>query len=126
MDPTGEVCVADPAMVEKAIKGILVPLYGNKFDLKLFSTAINDLVKAYRGDYPGLLRCDTLYHDLRHALETGLTTARLLDGYAKSLTLGMRENTSMLIMPCWLCCSRYSTISGCSGTNRRRICGGLC
>ena len=88
MDPTGEVCLADPAMVETAIKAILDTCYGKNYDSELLSTAIKDLVRAYRGNYPGLLRCDTLYHDLRHALETGLTTARLIDGHAKSLASG--------------------------------------
>ena len=87
-DPTGDVHLADPAMVEKAIKAILDPIYGKNYDSVLLSIAIEDLVHAYRGDYPGLLRCDTLYHDLRHALETGLTTARLLDGHAKFLAPG--------------------------------------
>lgn len=91
MDPTGEVYLADPVMVENAINAILVPMYGCDFDSALLGTAIDDLVHAYHGDYPGLLRCDTLYHDLRHALETGLTAARLLDGYAKSLAQGHEE-----------------------------------
>jgi hypothetical protein len=43
---------------------------------------VADLARAFRGDYPGLLRCDTHYHDLRHALDTGLAMARLIDGYA--------------------------------------------
>ena len=88
MDPTGEVYLADPGMVEGAIKSILDQVYGESYDSALLASAVEDLVQAYRGDYPGLLRCDTLYHDLRHALETGLTTARLLDGYAKSLPPG--------------------------------------
>lgn len=88
MDPAHEVYLTDPAMVEKAIKEILDPLYRNNYDSALLTHAIEDLVQAYRGEYPGLLRCDTLYHDLRHALETGLTTARLLDGHAKSLSPG--------------------------------------
>jgi len=88
MDPTGEVCLADPVMVEKAIQSILFRMFGENFDAALLANAINDLVLAYRGDFPGLLRCDTLYHDLRHALETGLTTARLLDGHVKSFASG--------------------------------------
>jgi hypothetical protein len=88
MDPTGEVYLADPSMVEQSIRAILDPVYGTHYDAALLSQAIRDLVQAYRGEYPGLLRCDTLYHDLRHALETGLTTARLLDGHAKSLAPG--------------------------------------
>ncbi len=91
MDPTGEVYLADPAMVEKAIKAVLDTCYGKNYDAALLTTAIEDLVQAYRGNYPGLLRCDTLYHDLRHALETGLTAARLIDGHAKSLAPGHEE-----------------------------------
>ncbi|MGE5466510.1 MAG: hypothetical protein ACM3Y9_03710 [Ignavibacteria bacterium] len=84
MDPTGEVNLADPAAVERTIKEILDRSYAGRYDEALLSRAIADAIRAYRGDYPGLLACDTLYHDLRHALETGLTTARLLDGYAKA------------------------------------------
>jgi hypothetical protein len=84
-DPTGEVNLEDPAAVERAIRAILDDHYGDEYDVALLAQAMRDVVAAYRGDYPGLLRCDTLYHDLRHALETGLTTARLLDGHAKSV-----------------------------------------
>ena len=83
-DPTGEVNVEDPAAVEAATGAILSRLYGDAYDAALLGRAIGDLIAAYRGQHAGLLRCDTLYHDLRHALETGLTVARLLDGHARS------------------------------------------
>lgn len=85
LDPTGEVDVEDPVAVEAAIRSILDRLYGADYDAALLAQAMRDLVAAYRGDHPRLLRCDMLYHDLRHAMETGLTAARLLDGHAKSL-----------------------------------------
>lgn len=85
LDPTGEVYLDDPAAVESTIRSILDQIYGSGYCGSLLSGAVRDLVSAYRGDYPGLLNSDTLYHDLRHALEAGLTTARLLDGHAKSL-----------------------------------------
>ena len=75
-----------------AIKSILDRLYGESYDSALLTQGIEVVVEAYRGRYPGLLRCDTLYHDLRHALETGLTMARLLDAHAKSLTSGSVNN----------------------------------
>jgi hypothetical protein len=84
MDPTGEVDLEDTAAVEQAICGILDRNYRGGYDKALLAHAIADLIRAYRGDYPGLLRCDTSYHDLRHALETGLTAARLLDGHARA------------------------------------------
>ena len=79
-DPTGKVNLRDPAEVEAAIKGIFDARYGRHYDAGLLHRAVVDLASAYRGSYPGLMRCDTQYHDLRHALETGLTMARMIDG----------------------------------------------
>lgn len=90
-DPTGEVNLQDPAAVAATIGRILVSLYGSAYDAALLSRAIADLVDAYRGGYPGLLRCDTLYHDLRHALETGLATARLIDGHARAPQTALQD-----------------------------------
>ena len=84
-DPTGQVDLSNPGEIEAAICAILGGLYADSYDAALLTKAIQDLISAYRGNYPGLLASDTLYHDLRHALETGLTAARLLDGYAKSI-----------------------------------------
>jgi len=70
--------------VETAVRGMLDRRYAGKYDLALFHQATADVVRAYRGEYPGLLRCDALYHDLRHSLETALTMTRMLDGYAAS------------------------------------------
>lgn len=91
-DPTGEVDLENPVAVESAVKSILDRLYGESYDSALLSEGVEVLVQVYRGRYPGLLRCDTLYHDLRHALETGLTMARLLDAHAKSRTSDGVEN----------------------------------
>jgi hypothetical protein len=82
-DPTGRVDLESPRAVEAAIRAVLDGMPGRCPDPGLLTRAIDDLVRAFRGDYPGLLRCDTLYHDLRHALETGLTMARLLAGEAR-------------------------------------------
>jgi hypothetical protein len=91
-DPTGEVDLENPAAVETAIRSILDRLYVEHYDSALLKQGIEILVLAYRGRYPGFLRCDTLYHDLRHALETGLTMARLVDAHAKSLPAGSADN----------------------------------
>lgn len=83
-DPTGEVNLEDLNAVETAVCAVLDRRYAGSYDLPLFSSAMADVWSAYRGEYPGLLRSDTLYHDLRHSVETALTMARLLDGYAAS------------------------------------------
>lgn len=82
-DPTGIVDLEDPSEVLGVIRAILDGLPGGCHDPELLTRALDDLTRAYGGNYPGLLRCDTLYHDLRHALETGLTMARLIDGQAR-------------------------------------------
>lgn len=63
------------------MRAILDRRYAGKYDVRLLCVAIADALCAYRGEYGGLLRSDTLYHDLRHALETAITMARLIDGY---------------------------------------------
>ncbi|HEX8988518.1 MAG TPA: HD domain-containing protein [Rhodocyclaceae bacterium] len=83
LDPTGTVNLANPAEIETAIAAIMTANFGTDWNAEFVSGAIRDVIRAYRGNYPGLLQADTLYHDLRHVLETGLTTARLIDGYAK-------------------------------------------
>jgi hypothetical protein len=83
-DPTGEVDLESPDEVESATQSILERMYGNRYDAALFGHGIEHLVRCYRGQESGLQRSDTPYHDLRHALETGLTMARLLEANAKS------------------------------------------
>ena len=82
-DPTGEVDLHNTEDVREAITALLTSRFGATptADFGLLNQALDDLARAYRGDFPGLLRCDTPYHDLRHAFDTGLTMARLLDGY---------------------------------------------
>ncbi len=84
LDPTGEVNLEDLDAVEAAIRAILDRQYAGSYDIPLLFSAMADVWRAYGGEYSGLLRSDTLYHDLRHALETALTMARMLDGYAAS------------------------------------------
>lgn len=85
-DPTLTVDFQQPDAVCAAIDRLLRERYGNEHTAaaaSLLAQAIEDLTLAFRGDYPGLLRCDTHYHDLRHALDAGLAMVRLLDGHAR-------------------------------------------
>ncbi len=81
-DPTLTVDLQNPRAVLAAVDAILRKRFGSGYGLPLLEQAILDLARAFRGEYPGLLRCDTYYHDLRHALDSGLAMARLLDGQA--------------------------------------------
>lgn len=91
LDPSGEVDLEDMNAVETAVRAVLDRRYAHAYDARLLSAAMTDVLRAYRGEFPGLLRSDTLYHDLRHSVETALTMARLLDGYATSHPPGSPE-----------------------------------
>lgn len=82
LDPTRTVDLGDPRAVLAAIDALLQQRFGAAYGRTLLERAITDLARAFRGEYPGLLRCDTHYHDLRHALDSGLAMARLIDGQA--------------------------------------------
>ena len=84
LDPTRTVDLENPRAVFTAIDAVLVRRFGSAYGRPLLEQAITDLARAFCGDFPGLLRCDTHYHDLRHALDSGLAMARLIDGQAAS------------------------------------------
>ncbi len=84
-DPTQTIDLQCPTAVLAAMDVILRRRYGPDYGYSLLEQAISDLARAFRGDYPGLLRCDTHYHDLRHALDAGLAMARLIDGHCVSV-----------------------------------------
>jgi hypothetical protein len=82
-DATGDVDLQSAEGVRGAIARVLCAAFDNPPTAALapLDLAVTDLARAYRGDYPGLLSCDTPYHDLRHAFDSGLTMARLLAGH---------------------------------------------
>ena len=82
-DITGQVNLTRPLDVADAICDILQARYPG-FDSAYVRQAFCDIEAAFWGRYPGLLRCDTPYHDLRHSLSTALLMARMVDGYERS------------------------------------------
>ena len=119
-DPTLTVDLEDPRAVLAAVDAILQQRFGPGYGFPLLEQAVSDLARAFRGEYPGLLRCDTYYHDLRHALDSGLALARLLDGQAATTRRKVRR-ISMAGMPCWECCLPGNTTSACCDATKRRI-----
>lgn len=79
-DVTGTVNVASPKAVADAVCAILARRYSG-FDEAPVRQSFLDIEAAFWGRYPGLLPCDTPYHDLRHSLSTSLLMARMVDGY---------------------------------------------
>ena len=81
-DVTGRIDTTDAAQVETEVTRIYRTLYTREPAAAL-GCAFGDAARLYRGDVSGYAACDTGYHDLQHALEVTLATARLLDGYER-------------------------------------------
>jgi hypothetical protein len=82
-DVTNRINTTDPVCVKLEIARIFRTTYARTHAPAL-SQAFDDMVRLYRGEFPGYTRCDTQYHDVQHVLEVTLAMARLLDGYERS------------------------------------------
>ena len=82
-DVTNRINTTDPVCVKLELTRIYSALYSRKRASAL-EQAFDDVVRLYRGEYPGYRACDTQYHDLQHVLEVTLAMARLLDGYERT------------------------------------------
>jgi len=82
-DVTNRINTTDPVCVKLEVTRIFRALH-NRPQAPVLVRAFDDLVRLYRGEYPGYARCDTEYHDLQHVLDVTLAMARLLDGYERS------------------------------------------
>lgn len=81
-DITGTVRMDSAAAVHDAVAMLLVGRFpSNELHLAFLRRSFDDIEAAFWGNYPGYLRCDTPYHDLRHSLDTALLMARMVDGY---------------------------------------------
>ncbi|HEY5763610.1 MAG TPA: hypothetical protein VIS73_10435 [Rhodocyclaceae bacterium] len=82
LDVTGTVRTDDPSAVARACIAIQQHRYGkDAVDSQFLFRAFEEARRAYFGESPDWLACDTPYHDLRHALDTALCATRLADGF---------------------------------------------
>jgi hypothetical protein len=82
-DVTNRINTTDPVCVKLEVERIFRALYSRP-RAPILARAFDDMVRLYRGEFPGYARCDTEYHDLQHALEVTLAMGRLLDGYERA------------------------------------------
>lgn len=68
------------------------------FNFTALDRVFQDVVKLFRGEYPGYQQCNTRYHDLRHTTDCLLAMARLMHGASlNGLTLPERDAALGLI-----------------------------
>ena len=89
-DVTNRINTTDPVCVKLEVVRIFRTLYSRN-QAPILNSAFDDVVRLYRGFFPGYTRCDTEYHDLQHILDVTLAMARLLDGYERSRGDGPRD-----------------------------------
>ena len=82
-DVTNRINTTDPVCVKLEVIRLYRSLYARN-QAPMLNQAFDDVVRLYRGTFPGYTRCDTEYHDLQHILDVTLAMARLLDGYERS------------------------------------------
>jgi HD domain len=82
-DVTNRINTTDPVCVKLEVIRIFRALYSRN-QAPIVNRAFDDVVRLYRGQFPGYAKCDTEYHDLQHILDVTLAMARLLDGYERS------------------------------------------
>ena len=82
-DVTNRIMTTDPVCVKLEVTRIFRSLY-NRPQAPILARAFDDLVRLYRGEFPGYAGCDTQYHDIQHVMEVTLAMSRLLDGYERS------------------------------------------
>jgi len=82
-DVTNTVQVSDPQAVHAAVVGIMRGCFPGR-GFERLATAYADVVRLFRGEYPGYRGCETWYHDLQHTLDMTLALARLIDGHERS------------------------------------------
>ena len=82
-DVTNRVNVEDPHCVRDAVLALFGARYPGE-DFAALARAFDDFDALFEGRYPGYLRCDTLYHDMRHTLDMSLAMVRLIDGHERA------------------------------------------
>ncbi len=71
--------MSDPESVLKEVRNILGMMFREPAS-QIIKQGFADTVRLFNGEYPGYRRCNTRYHDLKHATDTMLAMARLVHG----------------------------------------------
>ena len=113
---------ARPDLVLDEVRTTL-SMISNPVDLSPSEAVHGDVVRMFRGGFPGYRACNTIYHDLEHTMETFLALARLIHGAhvsgqdvgEKSIQLGLV--TALLHDIGYIQCSHDETGTGAKYTH---------
>lgn len=109
----------DPGFIPDEVERI-IGLMDRDADSGFFRSAYRDIVRLFRGEYPGYRACNTRYHDLEHTTDTLLAMARLTHGAAlRGESLGGRSITLGLVAALLHDTGYIQTIDDTEGTGAR-------
>jgi len=69
----------NPQSVLDEVRAIALMMFP-EFDFETVYRVFKDIVRLFRGEYPGYRKCNTEYHDLKHTTDAFLAMARLMHG----------------------------------------------
>jgi hypothetical protein len=72
--------MGDPRSVMREVRTIVSMMFPDG-DFGIVEKSFEDVLKLFRGGYPGYGECNTGYHDLRHTTDVLLCLARLMHGH---------------------------------------------
>lgn len=76
----------------------IVRRINHAYDFSVTRTTFDDVVRMFRGEYPGYAPIKTLYHDLRHTMDVFLCSVRLMHGmHVSGVRLTDEEMTIVMI-----------------------------
>lgn len=76
----------------------IVRRMNHAYDFSIARYTFDDMVRLFRGEYPGYAPIKTLYHDLRHTLDVFLCAVRLMHGmHVTGIRLTDEEMTIIMI-----------------------------
>jgi hypothetical protein len=86
----------NPQSVLDEVRAIVFMMF-EEFNFDIINHIFKDIVRLFRGKYPGYRKCNTEYHNLKHTTDTFLAMARLVHGAfvsgenftSKQVTLGL-------------------------------------
>jgi len=69
----------NPESVLDEVRAIVIMMF-EEFDFDILNHIFKDIMRLFRGEYPGYRKCNTEYHNLKHTTDTFLAMARLVHG----------------------------------------------
>jgi len=89
--------MGNPQEVLEEVKKIVHLMYP-AFNFNPVQDVFKDVIKLFRGEYPGYRACNTWYHDLKHTTDCFLAMARLIHGgFVQGMVMEERDAALGLI-----------------------------